>query len=64
MKMFIKLPMIAAGTGAGLFCVSLVVYYFNLDMRFMEVIYPVLEKWYDNIDRTPMPIPAEQGGRT
>ena len=48
----------AAGTGFGLFA-SLVVYYFNLDMRLIARVKPLLEPVYDRIERRPM-LPPEQ----
>ena len=59
MNKLIKLPAIAAGTGAGLFAASLVVYYFNLDMRLIELVHPYLSKWYDHIERRPFNPPKE-----
>ncbi len=59
MNKLIKLPAIAAGTGAGLFLASLVVYYFNLDMRLIELVHPYLSKWYDHIERRPFNPPKE-----
>lgn len=58
MNKIVRIPVITAGAGAGLFAASLVIYYFNLDMKLMEAVYPVMEKWYDHIERTPMPVPA------
>lgn len=49
----------AAGTGFGLFAASLVVYYFNLDMRLIAKVKPLLEPVYDRIERRPM-LPPEQ----
>jgi hypothetical protein len=52
MNKLIKLPAIAAGTGAGLFLASLVVYYFNLDMKLVRfVVVPLLDKHYDSVPR-------------
>ena len=53
MNSCIKKPLVAAGAGVGLFAASLVVYYFNLDMRLIEVVHPYLSKWYDHIERRP-----------
>ena len=59
MNKLIKVPVVAAGTGAGLFAASLVVYYFNLDMRLIEALHPYLFKWYDHIERRPFNPPKE-----
>lgn len=59
MNKLIKIPVVAAGTGAGLFLASLVVYYFNLDMRLIELLHPYLSKWYDHIERLPFHPPKE-----
>ncbi|MCR5576741.1 MAG: hypothetical protein K6F56_07000 [Oscillospiraceae bacterium] len=34
--------------GLGLFVVTFTVYMFNLDMKLMTLIAPLLEKWYDH----------------
>ena len=47
MNKLIKIPLVAAGAGAGLFAASLVVYYFYLS------------KWYDHIERRPFNPPKE-----
>ena len=44
MNKLIKIPAVAAGAGAGLFAASLVVYYFNLDMRLI----------FDSCDQCPV----------
>ncbi len=49
----------SAGAGLGLFAASLVVYYFNLDMRLIAKVKPLLEPVYDRIERRPM-LPPEQ----
>lgn len=59
MNKLIKIPLAAAGAGAGLFAASLVVYYFNLDMRLIECLHPYLSKWYDHIERRPFQPPKE-----
>ena len=59
MNKLIKIPAVAAGAGAGLFAASLVVYYFNLDMRLIEALHPYLFKWYDHIERRPFNPPKE-----
>ena len=59
MNKLIKIPVVAAGTGAGLFLASLVVYYFNIDMRLIDALHPYLSKWYDHIERRPFHPPKE-----
>ena len=59
MNKLIKIPVAAAGVGAGLFAASLVVYYFNLDMRLIELVHPYLSKWYDHIERRAFNPPKE-----
>ena len=59
MNKLIKIPVVAAGAGAGLFAASLVVYYFNLDMRLIELVHPYLYKWYDHIEHRPFNPPKE-----
>ena len=59
MNKLIKIPVLAAGTGAGLFLASLAVYYFNLDMRLIEALHPYLSKWYDHIERRLFNPPKE-----
>lgn len=44
-----------AACGAGLFAASIVVYMFNLDMRLIARVQPLLEPIYDRIERSPMP---------
>ena len=57
MKQLFKAPLIAAGAGAGLFAASLVIYYFNLDMKLIEAVHPYLSRWYDHIERRPFTPP-------
>ena len=59
MNKLIKISAVAAGAGAGLFAASLVVYYYNLDMRLIELVHPYLSKWYDHIERRPFNPPKE-----
>lgn len=57
MHKLIKIPLTAAAAGAGLFAASIVVYFFNLDMKLMALAEPVVAKWYDRIERRPMEAP-------
>ena len=59
MNKLIKIPVVAALSGVGLFAASLVVYYFNLDMRLIELVHPYLSRWYDHIERRPFNPPKE-----
>ena len=57
MNKIIKIPVIAASAGAGLFAASLIIYFFNLDMKLMALAEPVVAKWYDHIERRSMETP-------
>ncbi len=35
----------------GFFVVTFTVYFFNLDMKATSLLAPLLEKWYDRLDR-------------
>ena len=35
----------------GFFAVTFTVYFFNLDMKATSLLAPLLEKWYDRLDR-------------
>lgn len=54
MNKFLRIPVYTAGTGAVLFAASLVIYYWNLDMKLMAAVQPLLAGWYDHIERRPM----------
>lgn len=49
--LLLKILLIAAIVLAVLFVLSLLVYFFNLDMKAAALIMPVLEKLYDRADR-------------
>lgn len=51
MSKFVKIPLAIAGVGAGLFVGTFTMYMFNLDMKMMTLVAPLLEKWYDHLDR-------------
>lgn len=55
MKKLFKLVLKLATCAFVLFCASIVVYFFNLDMRFIAKIQPLLEPIYDRVERRPMP---------
>ena len=48
MSKFAKIPLMIAGVGAGLFVGTFTMYMFNLDMKMMTLIAPLLEEWYDS----------------
>ncbi len=47
----IKAILIVAGVVVGLFALSFLVYFFNLDMKLTAALAPLFEKHYDKIDR-------------
>ena len=51
MKKLLKLPLILLGIALGFFVVTFTIYFFNLDMTATSLLAPLLEKWYDNLDR-------------
>ena len=51
MKKLLKLPLILLGIALGFFVVTFTVYFFNLDMKATSLLAPLLEKWYDSLDR-------------
>ena len=46
-KLLLKLVL----AGLGFFVVTFTIYFFNLDMKATSMLAPLLEKWYDNLDR-------------
>ena len=48
MKKFAKVPLILLGTGAAAFVGTFTMYMFNLDMKLMTYVEPLLAKWYDS----------------
>ncbi len=51
MPVMLKVLLIVAIVMAVLFVLSLIVYFFNLDMKLTSAIQPLLEKHYDKIKR-------------
>ena len=51
MDIFLKVLEIVAIVFGGLFLLSLVIYFFNLDMKFSAKIPPILVKHYDKMSR-------------
>lgn len=58
MNRLIKIPLTVAAVGAGLFTTSIVIYFFNLDMKLMAAAEPIIAKSYDRIERRTMDIPG------
>ena len=46
-----KIPLILLELVLGFFVVTFTIYFFNLDMKLTSLIEPLLEKWYDHLDR-------------
>lgn len=38
-----------------LFVLSLIIYFFNIDMKMSSKIQPIINKWYDRHKRRPLP---------
>lgn len=55
MKKLYKFLASFAALCAALFACSIVVYLFNLDLRLIAKLQPMLESVYDRVERTPMP---------
>ena len=51
MKKLVKIPLIALAIALGFFVVTFTIYFFNLDMKATSLLAPLLEKWYDSLDR-------------
>ena len=51
MSKFAKIPLILLGVVLGFFVVTFTIYFFNLDMKATSLLAPLLEKWYDSLDR-------------
>ena len=50
MKKLVKIPLILLGIVLGFFVATFTVYMFNLDMKMMTFLEPLLEKWYDHLE--------------
>ena len=48
MKKLAIIPLYVLGAGAAAFVGTFTMYMFNLDMKLMTVIEPLLAKWYDS----------------
>ena len=51
MSKLVKIPLILLCSAAAFFAVTFTVYFFNLDMKATALLAPLLEKWYDRIER-------------
>ena len=51
MKKLLKLPLYLLLIALGFFAVTFTVYIFNLDMKATALLAPLLEKWYDHLER-------------
>ena len=50
-EIIIRIAVIAVAVVFGLFVVSFLVYFFNLDMKLTAALAPLFDKHYDKIDR-------------
>lgn len=55
MAVFLKVISVIVVVFIVLFLLSLVVYFFNLDMKMSSKIQPLINKWYDRQKRRPLP---------
>lgn len=51
MKKLAMIPLIALAIALGFFVVTFTIYIFNLDMKATSLLAPLLEKWYDSLER-------------
>ncbi len=51
MSKLVKIPLVLLGIVLGFFVVTFTIYFFNLDMKATSLLAPLLEKWYDHLDR-------------
>lgn len=55
MAIFLKIITIIAIVFLALFLLSLIIYFFNLDMKMSSKMQPIINKWYDRHKRRPLP---------
>ena len=55
MAVFLKVITIVVIVFLVLFLLSLIIYFFNLDMKMSSKIQPIINKWYDGHKRRPLP---------
>ena len=46
-----KIPLAILGSAAGFFAVTFTIYFFNLDMKLTSAMQPILDHFYDKVDR-------------
>ena len=51
MKNLLKIPLYLLLIALSFFVVTFTVYFFNLDMKATAMLAPLLEKWYDRLER-------------
>ncbi len=51
MKNLLKIPLYLLLIALGFFVLTFMVYFFNLDMKATAMLAPLLEKWYDRLER-------------
>ena len=51
MSKLIKFPLYLLAAALCFFAVTFTVYFFNLDMKATALLAPLLEKWYDRLER-------------
>ena len=51
MSKLAKIPLILLGIVLGFFVVTFTIYMFNLDMKATSLLAPLLEKWYNHLER-------------
>lgn len=55
MAIFLKAICIIAIVFFLLFLLTLIIYFFNLDMKMSSKMQPIINKWYDRHKRRPLP---------
>lgn len=55
MAIFLKVITIISIVFLGLFLLSIIIYFFNLDMKMASKIQPLINKWYNRHKRRPLP---------
>lgn len=55
MAILLKTLSIIAIVFVALFLLSLIIYFFNIDMKMSSKIQPLINKWYDHHKRRPLP---------
>jgi hypothetical protein len=55
MAIFFKTISVISMVSLGLFFLSLIIYFFNLDMKASSKMQPLINKWYDGRKRRPLP---------